>query len=91
MGQKVVYKGTMLEASKQIDDRDLSVYLSPIQLKLDVFFDLKTPNLQEGHPIYLWDGCAAQDVDARTDVGVSNTSKAWESQSETGQNHPYLV
>ena len=31
MVQRVVYRGTMLEASKQMCDRDLSAYISPIQ------------------------------------------------------------
>ena len=47
MVQRVVYRGTMLEASKQMCDRDLSVYISPIQKKLDAFLHFKTPTCKK--------------------------------------------
>ena len=38
---------TVLEASKQMGDSDLSVYISPTQEILDVFLDFKTPTCKK--------------------------------------------
>ena len=43
LGTRVIYRGTVLEASRHKVDRKRSVYISPTQEKLEAFLNFQTP------------------------------------------------